>query len=87
MLFFIIISKISKKRFLGKLVDILSLLEMRKCFIEEIPISASIFVYIDFASAVNKRALLGSCSSLISSMKEVESFKYDCTRWISSFIL
>jgi hypothetical protein len=54
---------------------------------EDIPMFASMFVYIDFALAVNKRALFGRQSFLISWIKVVESFKKESTKWTSSFIL
>jgi hypothetical protein len=50
------ISRIVRKRLEGKLEGKLSSFEWRNCLIEAIPMSVSMLVYIDVASAVNSSA-------------------------------
>ena len=67
------ISKMVRKRSVGKSGEMLSLLSSMKLLIDTNPVSVSMLVFIDLASAEKRRAFSGICR-LLSSLVTVMEF-------------
>ncbi len=74
MLFLMTISKICRNRFVGKLVEMWEEFSVKKSLIALRPVSVSMLVYIDLASAEKRSALCGRVSCLRSWMTSAEFF-------------
>ena len=66
------ISNMVRNKLVGKSGEMLSLLSSMKFLIDVSPVSVSMLVYIDLASAENRRPFSGMCRLLSSSITVVE---------------
>jgi len=80
MLFFMTISSICRKGCIGKLARMWNAFNSRKSCNALMPMSVSMLVYIDLASAENRTALFGNVSCFRSCIISVEFLVYEQTK-------
>ncbi len=87
MLLRITISNMCRKSEVGKSFGSLSAFSTKNSLKVLTPVVVSMFVYIDFASAVKIKTFSGRCRLLRSCITAVEFFVYDWIRGSKAFIL